>query len=63
MFKTSPTNQCSNHHLPKYPNVVLYFIYKIFVFSYRIDKVMIKCNNIVMLGSRFMYDFEIKLTL
>jgi hypothetical protein len=63
MFKTSPTNQCSNPHLPKYPNDVLYFIDKIFIFSYRIDKVMIKCSNIAMLGSRSMYDFEIKLTL
>jgi hypothetical protein len=63
MIKTSPTNQCLNPHLPKYPSDVLYFIDKIFIFSCRFDKVMIKGINIAMLGSRFVYDFEIKLAL
>jgi hypothetical protein len=46
MIKTSPTNQCLNPHLPKYLSDVLYFIDKIFIFSYRIEKVMIKRINI-----------------
>lgn len=63
MFKTSPTNQCLNPHLPKYPNDVLYFINKKFIFNYRTDKVMIKLIDIAMFRSHFVYDFEIKLSL
>jgi len=63
MFKTFPTNQCLNPHLPKYPNDALYFIEFFFIFSYMTNKVMIKHINIAMLGSCYVYDFEIKLAL
>jgi len=61
MSETFPPNPSMNPRYFKHLHV-LNFIYKIFIISYKTNKVTTKCIYITMLWSYFMYDLEIKIS-